>query len=629
MSILKQTSFQILSASMAGQSEHTFKVAHRAEFNHVERRPGYLYVRSRAISSRINENFDGFDAEEITKGYQTFMGKPVFVSHHNSNHRRARGAIVAVALHEDHLATGEPDTWVEVLMEVDGQFKKLCQAIIAGEIARTSMGCDVAYSSCTFCGNKAYTEAEYCKHIPRLKGKRIRRVDAKTGASSMVLVAEQCFGLNFFENSLLVEEPADPTAFVLGIDGLGVTAAPHFAIDDSLLQQAAEVDMTPSEAENWADEFGEQSLRELIEDEHAERQARGTTFTEPPGTFSYGSLFPRGFILTADDNDDSCRCGHASSKHHGGEEGADETCEGSMDASEDGPRHCQCDGFVSASEYEGGTISFKMASDALPELKMPPPPYRVDCRNCGNRSVTNRNHPKCEECGDLHVIPVRHASFGGKRIASLTKRAAANQCIRYSSHEVGPNDLTCPECEEIGFYDTPTTEMPDVQYLKWLGKQSSKTAINETIAPPEVDTLRASECPICGSDAYNGEECPVCMFIKPPDMFMDPDLEAAQNADLRQNEDQAQLVGGEQAGNDQLNGQTPVGDDLAAASQEGDLQCDSCGAVQPGQASAGTDPAVNGAPAPGGAPTTQPTSQPPTQPGAEPPPPVNDCLLYT
>ena len=87
------------------------------------------------------------------------------------------------------------------------------------------MGCDVAYSSCTFCGNKAYTEAEYCKHIPRLKGKRIRRVDAKTGASTMVLVAEQCFGLNFFENCLLVEEPADPTAFVLGVDGIGVTAS--------------------------------------------------------------------------------------------------------------------------------------------------------------------------------------------------------------------------------------------------------------------------------------------------------------------------------------------------------------------------------------------------------------------
>ena len=226
MSILKTTSFQILSATLAGEPEdHIFRTAHRADFDHVDRRPGYLYVRSRAISSRINENYDGFDAEEIKKGYQTFMGKPVFVSHHNQNHRRARGAIVAVALHEDHLATGEPDTWVEVLMEVDAvSFPKLAQGILAGEIARTSMGCDVAYSRCTFCGNKAYTEAEYCSHIPRLKGKRIRRVNAATGESQEVLVAEQCFGLHFFENSLLVEDPADPTAFVLGVDGIGVTA---------------------------------------------------------------------------------------------------------------------------------------------------------------------------------------------------------------------------------------------------------------------------------------------------------------------------------------------------------------------------------------------------------------------
>jgi Hint domain len=217
MSILKTTSFQILSATMAGErQERIFRTAHRADFDHVDRRPGYLYVRSRAISSRINENYDGFDADEIKKGYQTFMGKPVFVSHHNQNHRRARGAIVAVGLHEDFLASGEPDTWVEVLMEVDAiNFPRLAKAIIAGEVARTSMGCDVVYSRCTFCANKAYTEAEYCSHIPRLKGKRIRRVNAKTGESEEVLVAEQCFGLNFFENSLLVEDPADPSAAVL------------------------------------------------------------------------------------------------------------------------------------------------------------------------------------------------------------------------------------------------------------------------------------------------------------------------------------------------------------------------------------------------------------------------------
>jgi hypothetical protein len=223
--------------------------------------------------------------------------------------------------------------------------------------------------------------------------------------------------------------------------------------------------------------------------------------------------------------------------------------------------------------------------------------YPVKCRECGEITQTSSRGGPCATCGSRYTTPgaapkrpdehntevgyVSHRSFGAKRIASLVKQA-----------------------------------------------------INETIAPPEVDTLRASECPICGSDAYNGEECPVCMFIKPPDMFMDPDLEAAQNADLRQDESEEALAVGDQVGNDHLQGQTPVGDDLMAAGQEGDLQCDSCGAVQPGSASAGTDPAVAGGQPPAtpadpaipnaGAPTTQPTSQPPTQPGAEPPPPVND-----
>ena len=592
---------------MAGQREHTFRVAHRAEFDHVERRPGYLYVRSRAISSRINENFDGFNAEEIEKGYQTFMGKPVFVSHHNSNHRRARGAIVAVALHKDVLATGEADTWVEVLMEVDAiNFPKLAQAIIAGEIARTSMGCDVAYSSCTFCGNKAYTEAEYCKHIPRLKGKRIRRVDAKTGASSMVLVAEQCFGLNFFENSLLVEEPADPTAFVLGIDGLGVTATRREWDDE----ERPFDDRTDEDKRNhrfpWSEEFKE---------EH-----------------HLSSLFPTGFILTADDNE---------VPHDPGKE---------EELNED-----LINPHTSGAQW-------------------------ATCHTCGYGHNQSPSETQCPNCGEKY--PERHSfaqrtSFGGKRVASLVKRAtvcsfceeelvkdhgswvhkstglesvyrgefhdhdaspktanlhkrAANQCIRHYEHEVGPNDLTCPVCESLMYYGTPTTKMPDAQYQEWLSKQpyeARKHAINETIAPPEVDTLRESECPICGSDAYNGEECPVCMFIKPPDMFMDPDLEAAQNADLRQDNAEDAIAGGEQIQNDHLQSQTPVGDDLAAAGQEGDLQCDSCGAVQPGEASAGTDPAVNGAPTPGASPAVAPTaqpSQPAVQPGTDAPPPVND-----
>jgi hypothetical protein len=53
--------------------------------------PGMLYVTARAISSRVNANYDGWPAEELRKGYRTFIGRPVFVDHNNHNPENSRG----------------------------------------------------------------------------------------------------------------------------------------------------------------------------------------------------------------------------------------------------------------------------------------------------------------------------------------------------------------------------------------------------------------------------------------------------------------------------------------------------------------------------------------------------------
>jgi hypothetical protein len=199
----------------AGNSARALrKAAHRVSFAYTPR-PGYLYVRARAISSRTNDNWDTFPAEEIEKGYKTFLGKPAFINHHNANHRRARGVIVAAAMHHDRNPDGSPDTWVELLHEIDAQrFPKLAKAILEGRVNRTSMGVDCEYSTCSACGNKATSPAEYCQHMPGKKGMKFR----KRGADGKVresLIHEICAGLTFFENSFLVEDPADPTAHVL------------------------------------------------------------------------------------------------------------------------------------------------------------------------------------------------------------------------------------------------------------------------------------------------------------------------------------------------------------------------------------------------------------------------------
>jgi hypothetical protein len=226
--LMKYCSLTVLSAVLVPRDASKAQLqslGHRHDFRY-EPKPGFLYVRSRAISSRTNDNYDEFPAEEIKKAYATFIGKPVFVNHNNENHRRARGVCIDAALHEDRNKDGSPDTWVEALMEIDAiRFPKLAEAIIAGHIDRTSMGTDVAYSICSACGNKASSPSEYCQHIPRQKGQRIYKNNPKTGAKEGVLIREKCFGLGFFENSLLVEEPADPTAYMWGVDTRGLNKA--------------------------------------------------------------------------------------------------------------------------------------------------------------------------------------------------------------------------------------------------------------------------------------------------------------------------------------------------------------------------------------------------------------------
>lgn len=243
MGFQRYASFAVLASAIADQdgslpaevlqvtpSAHPQKTAHRHSFEYSPKK-GMLYVRSRAISSRCNDNFDEFPADEIKVAYRTFVGKPVFVNHHNSDHRRMRGLVVDAALHEDLNPDGSADTWVEVLMEVDAvRFPRLAKAVIEGRIDRTSMGTDVRYSVCTACGNRAETPADYCAHIPKMKGQRLTRTTA-SGSKESVLIAERCYGLGFFENSLLVEPPADPTAYAYGVDtrGLEGSAVAHLA----------------------------------------------------------------------------------------------------------------------------------------------------------------------------------------------------------------------------------------------------------------------------------------------------------------------------------------------------------------------------------------------------------------
>lgn len=230
-----------------------------AEFEDYRTEDGYLYARIRAISSRVNKNHDGWPSVELAGnpdiferykqsgveggftveakkgdeyGFSTFLGKPIFVDHNNSDPSRARGVIVDAKLHvEDSKTASEldpyyasapdnhtPPTWVELLLEVDAQsFPKLAKAIIEGSkdpdkgIDGFSMGCDVDYTVCNICKNAAYAPDEFCQHV-KMKGAEFDHYD-DMGRRTSKKAYEDCYGIKFFEISA-VFDPADETALI-------------------------------------------------------------------------------------------------------------------------------------------------------------------------------------------------------------------------------------------------------------------------------------------------------------------------------------------------------------------------------------------------------------------------------
>lgn len=170
-------------------------------------KPGYLYTVVRAISARVNQNYDGWPSDELKKSYKTFIGKPVFVNHENHDPTKARGVVVAA-----RYAENGPDKYIEVVQEIDaGRFPKLAHEIKTGGLDSVSMGAEAGFTICSYCHNKATDLHDMCDHVKYHKGKTMRRFDRKTGSKEDILVFESCHKISFFELSY-VFEPADETA---------------------------------------------------------------------------------------------------------------------------------------------------------------------------------------------------------------------------------------------------------------------------------------------------------------------------------------------------------------------------------------------------------------------------------
>jgi len=188
-------------------------------------KPGFIYASVRAISARVNQNFDAWPSHELKKAYRSFLGKPNFVNHQNFDPKKARGKVVAAR----YVEAGD-DRYVETILEVDAQrFPKLAKEIREGGIDSVSMGVEAGLTKCSVCGNEATDEPEFCDHVRHHKGEYLK--DTRTGERK--LCYEDCFKLGFFELSW-VFDPADETAVTSRVMVASKTAADRRR-DDLLL----------------------------------------------------------------------------------------------------------------------------------------------------------------------------------------------------------------------------------------------------------------------------------------------------------------------------------------------------------------------------------------------------------
>jgi hypothetical protein len=242
-------------------------------------RPGFLYTQVRAISARVNQNYDGWPSYELKRAHSTFLGKPCYVNHENFDPKLARGRVVASRYVENGA-----DKYVEVIQEIDAaRFPKLAHEIRTGGLDSVSMGAEAGFTICSVCSNKATDEENMCDHVRFHKGEYLMDEHGEPK-----LVYESCHDLGFFELSY-VFDPADETAVVTKVlvasrSGMKRSARRVLAQDET---------WHPTRGPDW------RNYENKLDPPHWEyRPAHDSDeegeATNLRGEGAYGSVYPRG-----------------------------------------------------------------------------------------------------------------------------------------------------------------------------------------------------------------------------------------------------------------------------------------------------------------------------------------------
>ena len=536
--ITKYTKCEVIEVKSADE-----KIEGNAKFSSFDHIPndtyrtddGYVYVKVRAISSRVNKNFDGWPVNELagmdendyrkitsnlqkdssvsletltfTKdssslkskgdyGFKTFIGRPIFIDHNNSDPKRTRGVIVDAMLHiepssktssNSYWSTApdnhKPETWIELLLEVDAKsFPKLANALTEGKVNAVSMGCNVEYTLCSVCNNKAANVEEYCDHIKK-KGTTF-----KTGNTSK-LAYEDCYNINFFEISA-VFDPADVTALFTE------------PVKTSSVKTSVDV---PSETSDFIK--ANEELFEILESEREEVDRRDKQDMPPMSLED-----ERPFIDALHDR---------MSKW--------------SEILKNKYQHEELSQVLSAlDEY----INFmnQVAENGINAW------YEIEDRNLFNQydEKVNKYWRMLQDWRDVFAIPQKKL----QDVDLMEKQEEYDRSLSFDDYDflmdmgVDPKSLSInKDSHRLKDANHETKELETILKSASVNKESDFIT-----APNKVDTLKTEKpCPIglageCGLDDESGR-CEKCGYREPPAPLDDPDLSKAKDFD-RQKEEQ-------------------------------------------------------------------------------------------
>lgn len=132
-----------------------------------DKKSNYLIIPEH--SQFVNNNGDCWERNLLKATYKTFLNADNYCEHVQIP-ELSKGKVIDVALREVPIAKG-PDgkdittLYVDILIATNKSHVDLIDKIKTGEYNATSMGCLIAYSQCSQCGNIAADEPQLCQHV--------------------------------------------------------------------------------------------------------------------------------------------------------------------------------------------------------------------------------------------------------------------------------------------------------------------------------------------------------------------------------------------------------------------------------------------------------------------------------